>query len=298
MSRPLVLPSLPPLPPVFELGERLPWPNPASIPITGRGQNRRYATPDGPLPSVTTALKVLGLSTEGLVRWSANLERTACLAACADAYDTQGRDFWNGITFAAHVESHLGKARAHARVNEKAKDIGSAAHEMVRWTLRNTLGADAGIKPALGDESTLAFMAFEDWWGKSGLKPVRSEQPVWDPEWGYAGTIDLVAEHPTEGLGVVDLKTSSGLYDESHLQVAAYVRAGRRHADLKWAKLVRLPKSLDDPLLKTQGVEVRELGDLMPRFGDDRRRRLTYDQLLQAFRHALGAWELLMRETE
>ena len=107
---------------------------------------------------------------------------------------------------------------------------------------------------------------------------------MWDSAEGYAGTIDIVAEHPANGLGVVDLKTSKGLYTDHHLQVAAYMHAGRNFADLKWAQIVRLPKNLEDP-----GFEVKPLGALYDR-------QLGQDQLYSVFKAALTVYKLLVQK--
>lgn len=253
-----------------------PWPDPASVAIGTRG----YKTPAGNLQRVTKFLKVLGLGTDALVKWSANTERAAVLEAAGETFAAGGHD--GPPEFIAAVEARIGPARQHQRLITKAGDIGTAAHELVAWTMKDMLGQAQGPRPVVGEASEWAFMAWEDWWKKSGLAPVRVEQPVWDVAEGYAGTIDLVAEHPTDGLGIIDLKTSKYIYDEHHLQVAAYMHAGRNYADLRWAKIVRVPKSTDDP-----AFEVRPLGQMYDR-------TLTEAQLMDCFRAAKTAYNLLV----
>ena len=125
-------------------------------------------------------------------------------------------------------------------------------------------------------------MSFQDWFKESGLKVVRSEQPVWDLELGYAGTVDVIAQAPDGSLGVLDIKTSKGAYDTMHLQVAAYMHAARNWADIRWGKIVRVPKTSDETR-----IEVKDLGDM---YG----RKLTEGQLMEAFKAALTAWRVLL----
>lgn len=253
------------------------WPDPASIPIDSK---QRYDTPDGKFIRVTKVLKVLGLSTEALVRWSAGVEREAVLHACEKVY---APGFATGLAFAAAVEAQIGPARQHQKQMAEAANIGTAIHaaihNMLRAQLELPIFAPADATPG---EVQWAIMAFEDWWKSSGLKAVRMEQPVWDKELGYAGTIDLIAEHPVNGLGIIDFKSSKAIYDDHHLQVAAYLHAANNFADVRWAEIVRLPKNTNDPKF-----EVKPLGAMY-------NRQLNREQLLDAFRCALGAWKLLI----
>lgn len=254
----------------------LEWPDPSTITIDSK---QHYHTPDGRFPRVTKILKVLGLGTESLIRWSASVEREAVLAAVAEVLRGPTTD----DKFIAAVEARLGSARAHQKQLTKAGEIGTAIHQAIHTYLRTEMGLATGaFAPDLPDEGKIAFLSFQAWWKGSGLKPVRMEQPVWDAELGYAGTIDFLAEDSKEGLGLVDFKSSKGIYDDHHLQVAAYVHAARNFGDVRWAKIVRFPKSLKDP-----EFEVKNLGELYSRVK-------TQDQLMVAFRGALDAYKELI----
>jgi hypothetical protein len=263
------------------------WPDPACTTFTNGPGGRYYRALHGefptPLPGVTTVLKVLGLSTNALVAWSANTERAAVLEAIGDVICAGGAPEDGPQGFINAVEAQLGKARQHQKIVSKAADIGTAAHAAVQRMLRLELGQPVGPDPELPDASQWAFMAFQDFWKASGLKAVRSEQPVWNVELGYAGTVDIIAEDPKLGPGILDVKTSKGCYDDHHLQVSAYCHAARAWSDIRWAAIVRLPKNLTDP-----AFEVKPLGQL---YGG---RMLTETQLMNAFRGALQAWRILL----
>lgn len=233
------------------------WPDSSKIKQT----KTTYLTLDGEFPRITTVLKVLGLGKEHIISWAASQGQEAAIEAALRAHQnplTRGNR--DGIV------SMLGESKAHIRALEKAGEIGQAVHGRASWLIKAQLGEVQGPCPALGSEAAeIAFEAYEKWWKSAGLAPVKSEQVVWDPEWGYAGTVDLIAEDGNGDLGIIDLKTSKYTYPEHHLQVSAYVRAANRWAPIKWAKLVRLPKSANNSINPKEGFEVVELGKLQDR---------------------------------
>lgn len=256
------------------------WPEPAAVPLFNKGRARYYRTPDGEFPSVTTALKVLGLGQEGLIAWSAREERKACLAAAADVFAEDQHD-GSPADFLARVEDRIGVARQHQRQIAKAADIGSAIHQAINTYLRKLLSLSTPLfQDELEDAALVGFMSFEDWWKASGYTAVRTEQPVWSKALRAAGTADLIVSCPKRGPGLVDFKSSKGVYESMHVQVAAYADMARQWSEINWCEIVRFPKSLDDPQF-----EVVPLGKL---YGG---RTASEAQLLDAFRACITLWE-------
>lgn len=251
------------------------WPE--NIPIGRDG----YKTPDGVFPRVTSILKVIGGDkVEGLIRWAATEERKAAFEAVVKTFDDMDNAAeWTGEEFCAAVESALGPARSHQKLMNKAADIGTTIHQEIHARMVTALPTPPS---KLQPEVVQALEAFERWWDEQGLKYVRSEQPVWDAELGYAGTIDLIVEHPIQGIGIVDFKTGKGIYDEHHIQVAAYMHAASRWADVRWAHILRLPKVVGDP-----DFEAKPLGAMY-------NRQLDRDQLMEVFKAALTIHRLLV----
>lgn len=279
----------------------LPWPATGSLVHVTHNRHRYYRALNGEfdvdLPGSTSVLKaVLGLSRENLIQWAVGLEREAVLEAGASVCAQSVKDMMEARAplfgeevYREQIEHRMGKARAHQKAMEKAGDIGTDIHALAERWLRTQLGEDPDIvmrTPGSSPEAELAFLAFKDKWTQSGLKPVRMEQSVYDTEWGFAGTIDIVAEHPEKGLGIIDLKSAKGLYTEAHLQVASYMKAGRNFADLKWAELWRLPK-----VMGNLEVEVKPLGEMYDR-------TLSEEQCAQMFRAALLLFQGLVHKEE
>jgi hypothetical protein len=262
------------------------WPE-ANCTTYCNGPGGRYYKPlngafPEPLPGVTTVEKIIGTGTNALIAWSANTERAACLEAACDVW-ANNLSFRDVAHFGQAIEAHLGKARQHVKLVSKAADIGTAAHAMIQWTLRQELGMPVGPKPELTDASEWAFMAWQDWWSGADLRPVRCEQTIWDLELGYAGSIDFIGEAADGQLEVWDWKTSKGVYDTHHVQVAAYCHAARNWAPIRAGGIVRIPKTVTDP-----AFEVKRLGEM---YGG---KTLTEQQLMDAFRGALDCWKVLM----
>lgn len=276
------------------------WPDRSLVSHLYDGRQRYYRTPDGVFPGTTTILKVLGLSTEALVGWSARMERRACLAAAAEAYGETLDSIRSGDApqyagnvvdlFVSRIGAKLQGERAHAKALEKAADIGTQVHERIRWALASQIGEERGPEPQLTSEAALrAYMSFTDWWSHAGLTPVRVEQPLWDPHIGYAGTADLIArDEAIPGNVVIDFKSGAGIYLEHHLQAWAYHNATQRWGRTSTALLVRLPKKTGETFEPERDLE--ELGN--HRWG---KRQFTEQELGDAFRAAVIAWNILMR---
>lgn len=65
---------------------------------------------------------------------------------------------------------------------------------------------------------------YVDWLDKAQPEPIWTERPVANRAWWYAGTFDLIA-HMGGETWLLDVKTSSGVYGEMALQLAAYANA-------------------------------------------------------------------------
>lgn len=282
------------------------WPDPATIVHhyveDDNGQKHRCyrsLTNDFQLkPGVTTVLDMTGFGKEGLIRWASNLERQSMIQAATAVYQMvlakSEEGMLEAVEFRQAIEDFAGKTREHQKQKDRAAAIGKGIHEHAEWRLRRELGLDVPEPPKASEAEALGAMAFDEMMERSGLRTVATEQPIWHPEYGYSGTIDWICECPKRGLGIRDLKTSKGIWENYHLQLMGYVEAARAHGhDIRWADFVRLPKSLDDPMVQRgQYMEIVELGAVRHYNSRSRRfkdRSFDWPRLLRGL---LGATEL------
>jgi hypothetical protein len=256
------------------------------------GPSGRFYEIDGErLPSVTHILQVIGKP--ALINWAANQERTLCLDAAADFYlDCLKAQPMSRASFVLSLESRIGKQKAHKRELDKAGEIGSQAHALIEWNLRQSLGQRMGPEPRVVDAAQWAFMAFQDWANSVALKPLYIEQTVFSKMHGYAGTMDLLAlvnGVPT----LIDFKTGKAIYAEAHLQNVAYQSAlvEMGHAGAQGGLIVRLPKVDSDPEFET--AVVPPVADLLPVFLSVKRVWVWWFQHEEAYRQRRAA----MKET-
>ena len=72
----------------------------------------------------------------------------------------------------------------------------------------------------------------------SGFEVLGWNENLWHPDDLYAGTLDIRAKRLDDGSeGVIDIKTSKGVYDSHRAQVKAYQRC---RPEFKWAGILRL----------------------------------------------------------
>lgn len=211
-------------------------------------KGRMYQIEGREYPSVTTILQAIGKP--ALVNWAAKVERELVTEVAAGLYQ-DAMDLRTKLSKTAWLTTladRLGKTKASQRELAKASEIGSQAHALIEWTLKARMLEQPGPAPRITDKAQWSFMAWEDWAKSVELKPIFVEQVVYSENYGYAGTLDLLAEVNGK-LTVLDWKTGKAVYCEAHLQNAAYRQAIREmgHGDPVQGIIVRLPKVETDP---------------------------------------------------
>lgn len=164
------------------------------------------------LTGVTTALN--SINKPNLIKWAVDL-------AC-DYITKLIKDGFNIIT--VHVEE---ARKQHTIKKDEAADIGTVVHDACEQYLKH--GTIPTFKP--GSIELDCFNNFKDWWG-TDKKLIASEQRLYNLEYWYAGTCDLVYEQGGK-VYIGDIKTSNAkkdhktgkyeLWDRTyHAQTAAY----------------------------------------------------------------------------
>ena len=158
-----------------------------------------------PIPSVT---KILGvINKPALVNWAAG-----------QVVDFLKEQLQPGVAYdEIQLQTMLEEARkAHYKKKTDAAGYGTFMHGYVEKYIK-------GEKPAMPVHEGLAeaVKKFHVWEAEHNVKFILSEQVIFSKTYQYSGTLDFVAT--IDGRLVLgDLKTSSGIYDEMWLQVAAY----------------------------------------------------------------------------
>jgi hypothetical protein len=204
------------------------------------------------LPRLTSVLNVL--AKPGLVWWAANAERELCLDAAEETHLSP----MTHVTFRERMLAILGDKKAHQKASQKAKDIGSETHALIQHDLRGRLGKFEP-EPEHSEQAALAFMAWEDWRNIQDFEPVHCEIPIASSRLEVGGTCDA-AGASSNGFIVCDWKSSKrsksapdGIYFEAKIQVAVYRALGIEMGlfpEDSLGCIVRLPKSIDDPVIE------------------------------------------------
>lgn len=157
----------------------------------------------------------------------------------------------------ALLTSLLDRAKkASSQKTEVAADIGKLTHaECERWVEDGVPG------------ETYGFEVFRSWAEdvKLDREGALAERLVYHPGLDYTGTFDLLAKatiRGARGWWLIDIKTSNALRPEYDLQLAAYAGAIQYrypHVELEGAICLRLPKSQEDGVMESRGMESEDL---------------------------------------
>ena len=113
---------------------------------------------------------------------------------------------------------------SHRKKSGDAMDIGKIVHD---WIEKYIAGKNPS--PIVNQQAKNSINKFLEWEKTNNVEFIESERIVYSKEYGYAGTLDFVAE--MDGLDsnrvivLGDFKTSSGIWDEYWFQLAAYQQA-------------------------------------------------------------------------
>ncbi len=128
----------------------------------------------------------------------------------------------------------VGKKKA-GEIMKNRQVFGTQAHSMFEHILDGTYEKPSKMRNEMEED----YKMFKMFKYNTNLKPESLEQRVWNDEYGYAGTIDFVGKYTTwkpycvrghnrdfkDDLVLIDWKTSSAIYRDYWLQLAAYTYA-------------------------------------------------------------------------
>jgi hypothetical protein len=181
-----------------------------------KAHQRYYASDGEMLAGATTVIGVLGLGKDRLIRWA---NRKGLEGIDSDKY------------------------------KDEAAESGTCLHYLVECYMR-------GVEPELSDYSAnqieranIGLAAFKKWREENypRLKMIEAEVRLVSDTYRYGGTLDLYCEFDGPGTeGLVDYKTSTGIYLEHKVQVTSYVKLARENGrPIHRAILLQLPQVED-----------------------------------------------------
>jgi hypothetical protein len=132
-----------------------------------------------------------------------------------------------------------GARKAHREISGRAMSIGTLAHQACEKYAKTGV-----IERPVNEQAGRSFDTFVKWFKDHDVKVHGSEVKIYSKAFKYAGTCDLFCVVDGEEC-VVDIKTSSALYPEYAMQLAAYANARNEELGTTiygpgW--VVRLPK--------------------------------------------------------
>lgn len=194
------------------------------------GSGRGYVHPISQVtvPSVTTVLSVL--DKPALPRWAAKQ---------VAEFAVDNKTAWTDLPNDAAIDMLKGSPW---RTRDRAAEAGTDAHTYCEQLLRGEIDINAPFDPpGLG----AAAKNLRELLKTLQPQPVAIEGTVWSHTYGYAGSFDGI--HLIDGeLTLVDLKTSTGVYPDYSIQLAAY----------KYADVILTPNGEELPMIPVTRCQI------------------------------------------
>lgn len=135
---------------------------------------------------------------------------------------------WNKNVLIAWARKQAMAGKDPTEIKEKAGNIGTLAHLLCESDAK-------GITPDLKDypkehieTANKCFLSYTEWKKRNNIVEITSEISLVSEEFKYGGTIDML--YKVDGKWILaDIKTSSGVYVDHKIQVAAYAELCREH---------------------------------------------------------------------
>lgn len=163
--------------------------------------------------SVTTLLKAL--PKDALVGWAARVTAEAAIDNI-DLWGQHARQLGRDAAVSALRDVRF-------QPNKVAIDRGKVVHAAInRWLLEQPL------PDLINDVETRLVLQFLDFLERHRPEPYATEMVVFNASQWYAGTLDMIMRLPRlpgAPLALIDVKTGSGVYPETCLQLTAYRNA-------------------------------------------------------------------------
>ena len=180
----------------------------------------RYKLPDGKrCPGVTTITGQLGWNKQILVNWA--------------------------------NKKGLAGVDTNKYVDDKA-EIGTLAHKIVTDSLldQTTCTDDYSMNQIRSAQNSAD--SFFNWAKGKKIEPILIETPLVSEIYGFGGTLDIFAK--IDGVNeLIDLKTSSRIYDEMVIQVSAYeflIEENKKDEFVEKVRILNIPRTRGESFIE------------------------------------------------
>jgi hypothetical protein len=163
-------------------------------------------------------------------------------------------------------------ARQHTMVKEREATIGDKAHAWAEQWIK-------GEKPEIPDDEKErnCVISFLKWVKEAKVKFLSSEKVIYSKKYNYAGILDAEATIGKERT-IIDFKSTNGIYNEMHYQLAGYWLAAEEESKKKYKRGYIIKFGKND--------------------GEFEAHEITRKEYLKDLRAFLGALEIKRRERE
>lgn len=115
------------------------------------------------------------------------------------------------------------EGKNHRDVAKKEADAGTLAHTMIEADIKQREMPE-GFPKDIVDKAKVCYLNFLEWKEQIHFNPIHTEVHLISEKYQYGATPDCIAEINGK-LSLFDWKTSSGLYPDMLIQLAAYEQA-------------------------------------------------------------------------
>lgn len=197
----------------------------------------------GGVPHIRVTRVLSVMASLALERWKINQNREQVLDVYTDAYDAMmaSGSLLPPDELRQMAVEWLGDIRRDEQKAARAADKGKLVHSYIQTLLNRELGA---VEP-LPDIAPELLEGVDQWvaWRKAvGMVPKFVEFTVHHPDYQYAGTTDCVGEIGGQ-LWIMDWKTTTGIYPNHKVQIAAYAKAYKAmgHGEVVGGRCILIP---------------------------------------------------------
>jgi hypothetical protein len=133
-----------------------------------------------------------------------------------------------------------------SKYRDETAAIGTLAHYLIVCELAGEPPDTSDFTPQQVERAQWSLRSFHAWRKRHTVEPTLVEKALVSEQHLYGGTIDFYGT--IDGaLGLLDFKTSAGIYAEHRIQVSAYVRLLREHGHrLQEVRVLRIGRTEDE----------------------------------------------------